>query len=453
MKLDCLYCILKGFNEMKSLQILSYFFNIFPYLIPICCFLPFKMKTGQKAVLSLILLVNMLLMGFVLGNIGVIVLILSVCAYIYLLDSNRLLNICIFILTYLFCVLLDNLYALLWDIFIYPIADLQSHVAYYIVYIISYTAFLTCICLLISRSLHPIIQRINSGHSRQLLLLITANLTTCLFIFLFNIFIGESIGYSRKTVLFNCVLFACYFIVSTVLIINIVKIRLEKMYLEMKQDSYNKMQEYTNQIETMYTSLRSFKHDYSNIMLSMSGYIESNDMDGLRNYFDTEILPLSRKMTKDTVHVNQLMNIGITELKGILSSKLLYAMELNIHVSIEVTDEIISLPMDTLDLCRIIGIFLDNAIEATLETACPTICFALIDLDTEYLFVISNTFLEKEIPYTALSKPDVSTKGENRGIGLYNAHKIISRYNHIFLDTEIQGQTFIQRLQLTKPHL
>lgn len=220
----------------------------------------------------------------------------------------------------------------------------------------------------------------------------------------------------------------------------------------MKQDSYHRLQEYTNQIESMYSSLRSFKHDYSNIMISMSGYIESNDMEGLRDYFDREILPLSRRITKNTAQINQLMNIKITELKSVLSSKLLYAIERNINVSIEVHDEITLLPMDTLDLCRIIGIFLDNAIEATLETDDPSIRFALIDLDAEYLFIISNTFFEKGIPYATLAKLNVSTKGANRGIGLYNAHEIISKYNHVFLDTEIQDKIFVQRLQLSKTH-
>lgn len=80
--------------------------------------------------------------------------------------------------------------------------------------------------------------------------------------------------------MFNCILFACYFIISTILIITIVKTHVEKIHLNMKQDSYNRLQEYTNQIESMYSSLRSFKHDYSNIMLSMSEYFEANDMEG-----------------------------------------------------------------------------------------------------------------------------------------------------------------------------
>lgn len=438
---------------MQAIQILPYFLSVFSYLLPICCFLPFKLKFRQKVILFAILLINMLLIGFVVGNIGVILLIISTCIYITLLNPNRLMNICVFIATYLFCVLWDNLFSLVWDTFIYPIADLQSHFTYYVIYIISYIVLLACICPVIGRLLHLVIRKIHTGLSKQLLLLIATNLATCLFIFLFNIVIGEYVGYSRNIITFNCILFACYFIISTVLIINIIKAHMEKVDIEMRQDSYNRLQEYTNQIENMYSSLRSFKHDYSNIMLSMSGYIEANDMEGLRDYFDKEILPLSKNITKNTAHINQLINIKTTELKSIISSKLLYAIELNINVGIEVTDEVTSIPMDTLDLCRVIGIFLDNAIEATLETDRPTIRFALINLDTEYIFIISNTFLEKGIPYATLSKPNVSTKGVNRGIGLYNAHEIIAKYNHVFLDTEIKNKSFVQRLQISKSHI
>ena len=395
----------------------------------------------------------MLLIGFVVGNIGVILLIISTCIFIALLNPNRLMNICVFIATYLFCVLWDNLFSLVWDTFIYPIANLQSHFTYYVIYIISYIVLLACICPVIGRLLHLVIRKIHTGLSKQLLLLIATNLATCLFIFLFNIVIGEYVGYSRNIITFNCILFACYFIISTVLIVNIIKAHMEKVDIEMRQDSYNRLQEHTNQIVNMYSSLRSFKHDYSNIMLSMSGYIEANDMEGLRDYFDKEILPLSKNITKNTAHINQLINIKTTELKSIISSKLLYAIELNINVGIEVTDEVTSIPMDTLDLCRVIGIFLDNAIEATLETDQPTIRFALINLDTEYIFIISNTFLEKGIPYATLSKPNVSTKGVNRGIGLYNAHEIIAKYNHVFLDTEIKNKSFVQRLQISKSHI
>ncbi len=280
----------------------------------------------------------MLLIGFSLGNIGVVLLIVSCCIYIAIINSNRLTNICVFIAAYLFCVLFDNIYSLILDTFIYPIANLQSNLTYYIIYIISYIALLACICPVIGRLLHFFIRKMHTGIPKQLVLLIAINLTACLLIFLFNIVIGEYIGYSRKIITFNCILFTCYFMISTFLIVTIIKTHIEKINMDMKQDSYNKLQEYANQIESMYSSLRSFKHDYSNIMLSMSGYIESNDMEGLREYFNKEILPISKTITKNTAHINQLINIGTPELKSIISTKLLYALELNIHVGVEVAD-------------------------------------------------------------------------------------------------------------------
>lgn len=435
---------------MKIIQILPYFLSVFSYLLATCCFLPFKLKLSQKLTFSIILFLNLLLIGFVLGNGGVIFLIICSCVYISLIDQNRIINICAFMLGYLFCVICDNIYALAWDKLVYPLTDTLSDLTYYTIYILSFTAVLACICPIAGKLLKIVLQKIHTSLSKYLQLLIASNLTACLFIFLFNIIMGESVGYTRKIVTFNCILFACYFMVSAFLIVTIIKSYLEKKDMEMRQDSYDKLQTYTNQIEDMYSSLRSFKHDYSNIMLSMSGYIEANDMNGLREYFTNEILPLNKNIAKSSAHLNQLMNIKITELKSIISSKLLYAVELNIEVSIEVTEEISDIPIDSLDLSRIIGIFLDNAIEAALETDSPSLRFALINLEKEYLFIISNTFFEKEIPYASLAKPNVSSKGANRGLGLYNAHAIISKYNHIFLDTEAQNENFVQRLQISK---
>lgn len=436
------------------MQILSHFLSVFIYLIPIYCFLPFKLKVNQTLILSAILLINILLMEFALGNAGVIFLILSVCTYIAFIDSHRLINICSIIAAYLICVLLDNVYSLLLDTFVFPIypaANLQSDLAYTI-YLISYIVLLACVFPILGRLPHLFIYKLHSGFSKRLLLLIATNLFACLFVFLFNIIIGDFIGYTREIVLFNCTLFTCHFIISTVMIVNLIKAHIEKADMDMRQDSYNRLQEYTNQIENMYSSLRAFKHDYSNIMLSMSGYMEADDMEGLKEYFEKEILPTGKNISKNAAHINQLMNIRTTELKSIISAKLLYAIELNIHVNIEVTDEITDLPMDTLDLTRVIGIFLDNAIEAALETDAPFISFALIRVDTEYIFIISNSFLEKGIPCALLAQPNVSTKGANRGLGLYNAHEIIVKYNSVFLDTEIQGEYFVQRLRIAKFH-
>lgn len=430
------------------ISLLTYLLNTLLYLLPICCFLPFKLTLKQKAGFFLLLFINILLMGHYLGNAGIIFLLFSSCLYISFLHKNRMLNICIFIATYLFCVVCDNVFSLFWNAFICPISELIDSDGYYILYILSFVLLMAVICPLISKPVHHFISNMQSGISKQAGLLVISNLSVCLFIFIFNIVFGEYIGYSQKIITFNCILFGCYFIVSTLLILNLVKVHLEKIRMDMRQETYDRLQTYTEQIEGMYSSLRSFKHDYSNIMLSMSGYIEAGDMEGLQTYFNDEIIPANKKLSQNTACLNQLMNLKIIELKSIISAKLLYALEQGITVAIEITEEIVHIPMDALDLSRVLGIFLDNAIEAALKTQAPSIAFAIISLEKEYLLIISNTFLDYGLSTAALRQPTVSSKGANRGIGLYNAREIISKYGNVFWDTETNETHFTQRLRI-----
>ena len=306
------------------------------------------------------------------------------------------------------------------------------------------------ICPPLGKLTHRFTVKIIFGIPKQVLALITANLLVCLFIFLFNIIVGQYIGYSDKIITFNCILFGCYCIISTVLIVNLLKTHMTKIELDMRQESYERLQEYTHQVEEMYSSLRSFKHDYQNIMLSMSGYIEAEDIKGLQTYFHNEILPQSQSLSKNTAQLNQLMNLKVTELKSIVSSKLLYAIELHIAVTIEMTEEISEISVDALDLSRVLGIFLDNAIETALETEHPSIRFAAISLDTEYLFIISNTYIDHGLSLASLRQPLISSKGTTRGIGLYNAQKILSKYPGVLWNTAKDETSFTQQLNIAK---
>ena len=47
---------------------------------------------------------------------------------------------------------------------------------------------------------------------------------------------------------------------------------LEQIQTEAKQKALQDLQDYTHNLEVMYNSLRSFKHDYVNILLSLYGY-------------------------------------------------------------------------------------------------------------------------------------------------------------------------------------
>ena len=51
-----------------------------------------------------------------------------------------------------------------------------------------------------------------------------------------------------------------------------------------------RLQEYTTNVENLYNNLRTFKHDYKNILLTLNHYIENKDIDSLEKYYKENIL-------------------------------------------------------------------------------------------------------------------------------------------------------------------
>lgn len=221
------------------------------------------------------------------------------------------------------------------------------------------------------------------------------------------------------------------------------------MQAEAKQKALQDLQDYTRNLEAMYNSLRSFKHDYINILLSLSGYIEDGDMDRLKEFFESKIFPTKNLIAEGDYKLNQLSNIGVLEIKSLLSAKMIYAHEAGIDVTIDIPGKVENFLIDTVDLARILGIFLDNAIEAALETEQPQIGLNIIRNKAGVSIIISNLFRDSGVMLNKLKQKGFSTKAGHQGIGLCNAHKIISSYDNVLLETTMQCDCFIQHIELT----
>ena len=101
-----------------------------------------------------------------------------------------------------------------------------------------------------------------------------------------------------------------------------------------------------------------------------------------------------------------------------------------------------------MQLSRVLGVLLDNAIEASLEvTDDKKIDINIIQIDKTTDIQISNTFNNTGTPIADFNKEGFSTKGTNRGLGLNSAHEIANKLN-MLLNTEIDESTFIQNLAI-----
>ncbi len=278
---------------------------------------------------------------------------------------------------------------------------------------------------------------------------IDAALLLLITIYLFDNLIPGQNGSVGRMIYNNALHISGYLLVMCCLLLAMRRSYLEQIQTESKQKAMQDLQDYTRNLESMYNGLRSFKHDYVNILLSMSGYIEDGDMDRLKDFFESKIFPTKDLITGGDYKLNQLSSIGVLEIKSLLSAKMIYAHESGIDITIDIPDKVESFLIDTVDLARILGIFLDNAIEAALETEQPQIGLNIIQNETGVSIIISNHFRDNSVMLHKLKQKGFSTKIGHQGIGLWNAQKIISSYDNVLLETTMKCGCFTQHIELT----
>ncbi|GAB0170802.1 GHKL domain-containing protein [Lysinibacillus sp. CTST325] len=257
-------------------------------------------------------------------------------------------------------------------------------------------------------------------------------------------------GNQNKLVLMNTLYLFIYFIIFAVSLSFLVYTFRKRFEMREKEIELNSLQMYTEQLERNYNEMRTFRHDYINILSSMSEYITNRDMNALESYFNDNIMRVSQKIRDNDFKMRGLSQIKIPEVKGLVSSKLITAQEKGIDVVFECPNEIHYLNMDSILLCRCIGIILDNAIEAAEEVEKGTVRVGFVEFEHSVSFVVWNTFLDTGYKLFQYFEKGFSTKGENRGLGLNSLKKMVDQENNTQLDTVIEDGFFKQEIVILK---
>lgn len=98
-------------------------------------------------------------------------------------------------------------------------------------------------------------------------------------------------------------------------------------------------------------------------------------------------------------------------------------------------------------LSNLIGIYLDNAIEAAKETRKRIVSMEIYKYEETVNIVISNTYNIKNDISNRYNK-GVSTKGKGRGNGLYFANKLLSKNDWIYERQDIVDDFYIEKLKI-----
>ena len=223
----------------------------------------------------------------------------------------------------------------------------------------------------------------------------------------------------------------------------------EKLQEKLNQEQtlrYRDMERYSRHIEELYKEVRSFRHDYSNLLTSLRLGIEEEDMEQIKEVYDSVLKDSSEKLQDNKYDLGRLVNIRDKALKSLLAGKFLKARDKKIVFNVEVPEEIQVEGMRLLDFLTIVSILCDNAIEATAEASQPHVSIAFFKNGAQETFIIENSIKEEGIDISEIFSFGASSKGEERGVGLYTVMKIVESHPNTSLNTTCQNQIFRQVL-------
>lgn len=306
---------------------------------------------------------------------------------------------------------------------------------------------------LLGKFMRPKLKKIKNAlqSDRDLTMEVFLYMILLTFLFILNISYGDYLGYSYGMIALSGIIFLMLFLMTGLLVFTIYKKTLLNQQMKSREAQYENSQRYTKKLEESYRDMRRFKHDYLNILITLECFINDNDMPALSTYFYNKIMPTGRRLEGKDTKLDSLSRIENMELKSLISSKLIYSVELGIYTKIEVKESIAELFMDSMDLARVLGIFFDNAIESALETDEKLLRFCMTYKENSLVILIQNTSNSLPVSISEINQPGISGKGENRGIGLSNAAELLEKYTNVIWDTDFKEPFFAQCLTIENP--
>ncbi len=204
---------------------------------------------------------------------------------------------------------------------------------------------------------------------------------------------------------------------------------------------------YNTSLKTSHDVIRAFKHDFSNIIQAIGGYIASDDMEGLRVYYSQLFDECQSLNNLYTLSPSVINNPAIFRL---LSLKYYKAIELGITISLNIFLNLNELNMKIYEFSRVLGILVDNAIEAASECETKIVNIELRkDVSrNRQLLIVENTCCEENINLEQIFQKGISSKPKNTGLGLWKVRQILNKNNNLNLYTSQEGHFFRQQLEL-----
>ena len=242
---------------------------------------------------------------------------------------------------------------------------------------------------------------------------------------------------------------------TLIVMIQVIYIRLlvksisVKEEMRLQESDLQQLTEYNRELENNMENIRNIKHDIQNLFLTMGGFVDKSGDEEMKVFYAENIVPFARQELQKNDLYMKLSNIHDESMKSFLYFKVMQGIEQDIDMDLEVQLENsdASFYMGQIDLIRILGVLLDNAIEEA-KLCNGTVMTSIKDDEREYVFSISNT-VRRQTREKGVAA-GTTDKGLGRGNGLLIVNKLIHKYKNVLLNSFFKEDRFVQCLRIEK---
>ena len=244
--------------------------------------------------------------------------------------------------------------------------------------------------------------------------------------------------------MFSTIGLIAYFGVSLYSIINTSKLASTTQALENTQSELHTF-------KILHEQVRSFKHDFDNMVNSIGGYVVNEDMDGLKVYYKQLLEECNKTNNLYALSPEVINHPAIYHL---LATKYYEAnqqdVQINLHVFLDLNE--IEKRMKIYEFTRIFGILLDNAIEAAkeCEKKIINVTFRKDHSNNMIVVIIQNTYSNKDVDTEEIYQKGISSKKNHSGLGLWKVREILMHNNNLNLFTTKDNEFFTQQFEIYK---
>ena len=231
--------------------------------------------------------------------------------------------------------------------------------------------------------------------------------------------------------------------------IVVYSLKTKNSYIEVNNKystTLNSLKEY----EDILNKYRVSNHENKNQLLTIRNMLPKEDKK-IISYID-KILENKHKDSDKAMRKTAVIPAG--GLRGLIYSKVLVMDERKIHYdldfssSIKTVDLINKIDESTmLDICTVIGVYVDNAIDEVTNLKDKNICIEMYLDDNDLIIAISNNYAHK-IDLDKLEEKGYTTKEKGHGYGLPLTREIINNNNRLKNEKRISKEIFTQVLKI-----